>query len=120
MEMDVPAYSTEDDDAETHDHDFGPALNHAEFINSISRTTPCDAWSMASAKKRWIYIWLATAALCSLASFISSISVMSSATEASGVEGGAVATFLFNMILMLCVVPLTICIMCRDGWVIIQ
>ena len=122
--MDTPEFSATSSPGESGDDsgtdlDFASSLNHTEFFNT-HRNMPCNAWNMASAKQRWIFAWLILGSLSAIASFIASISLLSSVTTDSGLMGACMTTFLFNLLLLLCIVPLAICIMCRQGWVIIQ
>jgi len=105
------------------DDDFGNAVDaHSFGFGNDDRAATigrlCESWNLTSVRKRWIYIWLTTAVLCALASIIAVISILPHTTTTE-LNGGYVATLIFNLLLLACVVPLANCIMCREGLVII-
>ena len=116
FEHEIETGSHEDDFDVAPVPDTSPTFSQSAFFANASTPDVLQCWVLASARKRWIYVWLIAGTLCAMASFIGSISVMSYAPEAGS---GCVVVFLFNLLLLLCVIPLSICVMCREGWVII-
>jgi hypothetical protein len=109
--MDTPQFHTTNNsnDPVVGDYDFGDPVeikNAGTFFDISS--SPCDCWQIASARKRWLYVWLVAIPLCAVASFIASITVMARATTPEQ-SGGAATVFVFNILGILCALSLSYC-----------
>lgn len=124
--MDIRSSSVEDVSRGLHvdpsiaDYDFGDPLAVQNAGNFLAiHAGAREAWTMASARKRWVYVWLVGIPLCAVASFIASVTVMARATPSGpGQSGGAAAVLAFNILIALFALSLGYCGLWRE-WIIV-